>query len=500
MQGYDFHIHGKPYSQDIWKNDAYSDYLNSMYSNAYLNAIPDESYMIIEIHNKMVHYTYMRSKGILDNAEREGSFFAVTVSFKEHYCSVNALYNLLDQIYHKIAKPSFFVQSKIGGCLKYKVQQLEDANVAEQMLMAFDKNVMLLNVRDINYQFDTLHSKETKIVSLKDVDSPEFVDMLLRNRIVVSPMLNSAVKRCSAIESELVAIKTQKQVLLSTNESLQSEIFALTEENKSLSTQLHASASSTEKKYKSRLDQLEGELTQVTNERDSLKQKIQEATSSIELIDQPFQKLTRLLAGRFPENRSQKRNDYLGVEHEVNTESQKPVWRDWVNSILLGLVLVCCCVILAIVLKASSNDNIFEQNSKVVDTEENTYSDTTMRQDVNQDEFSIESGKFSRETDEFSGETEESVSSYDSWSECKLNIKGGSDNLEINKDYSLSVTKNGKPANVPAGRWSVYINEGEVINKDSKFKITDPSSHGKNVMIGYYVDGQLVKQRVCKIL
>lgn len=105
MQGYDFHIHGKPYSQDIWKNDAYSDYLNGMYSNAYLNALTDESYMIIEIHNKIVHYTYMRSKGIRDNAEREGSFFAITVSLKGQYCSVAALYNLLDQIYIKIAKP-----------------------------------------------------------------------------------------------------------------------------------------------------------------------------------------------------------------------------------------------------------------------------------------------------------------------------------------------------------------------------------------------------------
>lgn len=75
MLEYDFHIHGKPYSQDIWKNDTYSDYLNGMYSNVYLNASSDESYLIIEILNNTVHYTYMRSKGIRDSQGRDGSFF-----------------------------------------------------------------------------------------------------------------------------------------------------------------------------------------------------------------------------------------------------------------------------------------------------------------------------------------------------------------------------------------------------------------------------------------
>ena len=485
MQGYDFHIHGKPYSQDIWKSDAYSDYLSGMYSNAYLNASADESYMIIEIHNRTVHYTYMRSKGIRDNAEREGSFFAITVSFKGQYCSVIALYNLLDQIYNKIAKPSLFVQSKSVGCLKYRVLQLEDANVADQMLMAFDKNVMYLNLKDINDPIDTFRSSETKIVSIRDVDSPEFVDMLFRNRIIVSPKLNSAVKRCGAIEAELAAIKTQKQSLLSSNDQLQTEIATLSQENKSLTNQLHTSASTTEKKYKSKIDQLQNDLINVTSERDLLKQKIQDATSSIELIDQPFQKLTRLLAGRFPENRSRSRNDYMEEKQDVNKKSQNTVWRDWLNSILIGLVLICCCVILAVLLKPSAVDGASENNPKLDVEEVGAYSETTTLQNYDQEEST--------------GDSEESAPSYDSWEECILNIRGGGDNLELNKNYTLSVTKKGNPANIPNGHWSVYINEGEEINKDNSFIITDSSSRGKNVMIRYIVNGQPVKQRICKI-
>lgn len=483
MQEYDFHIHGKPYSHDIWKNDhgPYDDYLNRMYSNAYLNASTDESYMIIEIHNKTVHYTYMRSKGIRDNAERESSFFAITVSLKEQYCSVIVLYNLLDQIYEKLAKPSLFVQSEIPECLKYKVLRLEDANVADQMLAAFDNNVACLNLRAINNPIDTLRSNETRIVSLRDVDSPEFLEILLRSRIVVSPVLSSAIKRCTAIESELATVKTQRQALSSLSEQRLSEIETLTKENNLLSNQLHASASSTEKKYKSEIDKLQKKLINITAERDTLKQKIQDATSSIELIDQPFQKLTRLLAGRFPENRSQGRNNHLEDKQKTNTKAQNPVWSNWLNSILLGIVLVICWVILAIVLTISTPSNTTDVNAN------------------NEKDGEVELHE------------EETVPDHnflvDFYEKSRIDIKGGGDTLDTNKDYTLSVKKDNVDVLNPYGYWSVHIctkngneykNEGEKINNEDSFKITDQSK-GKYLSIDYIVDGKIVKSRVCEI-
>lgn len=482
MQAYDFHIHGKPYSQDIWKNDTYYDYLKSIYSNAYLNASTDESYMIIEILNNTVHYTYMRSKNIRDNVEREGSFFAITVSFKSQYCSVAILYDLLDQIYNKIAKPSFFASSKSPGCLKYKVLQLEDGNVADQMRIAFDKYVMHLNLKNLANLNNTIHSNGTKIVSLKDVDSPEFLDMLMRNRIVVSSELDSAIKRCEIIETDLITVRSQKETLASTNEQLQAKIIDLSKKNETLSDQLNASTSSAEKKYKNKLDLLENDLTNITRERDSLKQKIDKAKSSIELIDKPFQTLTRLLAGRFPENSSSRRYDSMEEEPESSGKNQKSVWSTRLNSILLGLILACCCTILFVVLKA-------EVGNSITPAEENIVVE------------SVEKDAVQLEPDEkVIAEIDPADSSYDSWEYCILNIKGGGDNLELNKEYTLSVTKkNGKPANIPQGSWSVYINKDEPINKNNSFIITDPVYHGKNIMIEYIVNDKPVKQRVCKI-
>lgn len=492
MQEYNFHIHGKPYSQDVWKNDEYRDYLSSMYSNAYINASSDESYMIIEIYNKTVHYTYMRSKGIRDNAEREGSFFAITVSFKGRCCSVAALYNLLDQIYNKIAKPSFFVNSEIAGCLKYKVLQLEDANSAVQMQLAFDKNVIHLNIKDLSNLPDTIRSNETKIVSLKDVDSPAFEEMLLRNRIVVSPILDSAIKRCSTIESELTKINIQKQYLLSSNEQLQSDIATLTSENNSLSNQINASTSSIEKKYKSKLEQLQNDLASITNERDTLKQKILEATSTIELIDQPFQKLTRLLAGRFSENRSQRSNDHWEEKQEIDTKSKNPVWRDWLNSILLGIILVCCCFILFFVLKGQNGVDD-QQNFKVNTTEITNNSD---------EGYNVLSSLSTEEYDVEEDASYESKVEYDDWSKCFPNIADGGKQLKLNKLYKLYVAINGTNdmAFVPDGLWNVFIDQGQMLNNDDSFILTDASAIGKKVTIQYVVNNNIVLSRVCEII
>lgn len=488
MQEFYFHIHGKPYSQEVWKKDAYYDYFNSIYSNAYLNASTDESFMIIEILDKMVHYTYMRSKNIRDNAEREGSFFAITVSFKSQYCSVFALYNLLDQIYNKIAKNSFFIQSEFAGCLKYKVLQLEDANVAEQMHMAFEKNTMYLNLRNLSTPTDTIRSTETKVVSLMDVDSPEFVDTIMTNRVVVSPKLESAIIRCGKIESDLNTIRAQKKALSSSNEQLKSEIAILSKENESLSDQLHSSASSTEKKYKTKLEQLQNDLTNIAEERDSLKQKIQEAISSIELIDQPFQKLTRLLAGRFPESRSQKRNDYLEEEHEANTRSQKPIWRDWLNSILLGLILVCCVVILALALKSNTSK---PESSKDINA-------TIMTKIADNDQKIKEETSYPEET-----ETEGTKVEYSDWNDCTINVIGSSNGIVKKKmKYTVKVClKDWNKANVPTGIWLIDLGDNNPINSDGadSFVVPDKLETGTNLLIKYMYNNVPVVTRTVKV-
>lgn len=489
MSTFDIYVHGTPRGHQIWGSEHSHDYISTFYNHD--SQASEKVVLQIDVCGGDSFYTYIRHQNVYDVEGRPQAFFALTVGFRKTYCTnVYRLYQLFDAVYNQICIGSILKQS--GNGESYLVSDLTAARsganaTVDKIQAAFTQKIAELIVPTLQplSSGDTFN-KPKKVVSLLEVDSPLFFDYSKKYSLIVSPSMQPSAYAYDAVSSELKQVSAQKKALSLSNDQLQSDLAALTQENKSLSNQLHASASSTEKKYKLRLEQLQNDLASITNERDSLRQKIQEATDSVELIDQPFQKLTRLLAGRFPENRSQRRNDDWEEKQEVNKKSQDPVWRDWLNSILLGLVLVCCCVILAIVLKFSAVDNSPETNPKPDETEVETYSQTSSTEVIDHKEFT--------------GETEEEGPFYDSWAECFLDIEGGGDNLEINKDYTLSVTKNRQPAHVPDGHWSVYINAGEEINEGNSFKITDPSSHGKNVMIEYIVNGQSAKHRVCKIL
>ncbi len=493
MLEYDFHIHGKPYSQDIWKNDTYSDYLNGMYSNVYLNASSDESYLIIEILNNTVHYTYMRSKGIRDSQGRDGSFFAMTVSLKGQYCSAAILYNLLDQIYNKIAKPSFFNQS--DGYLQYKVLQLADANILDQIRSAFDKNVMHLGFKKLDNPIDTIRSIETKTISLMDVDSPEFINELSKSRIIVSCELDSAVKRCQKIESELATTNAQKKALSTSNEELKSQVSSLSQEIKSLSTKLQESVSSSEKKYNEKLTQLQKDIELISKERDSLKKKIDEATNSIELIDQPFQKLTRLLAGRFPENNKKLVEENIGTSQTSPSKDSYKIWTPGLNGILLGIIIVLCIAILYFVALKTNNNNV-----KTINNQPQENIDTTF---VNNDYPKEEEIEFySEEPDTFQHEV-----IYDKLTDCYLDISGNLHSVNNERfvipgeKYTLSVRKrvggNSSLAEVEDGSWSVIIAE-DPINEGNVFTVpTDAST--KNLLIKYETNSGEIKTRSIKV-
>ena len=357
------------------------------------------------------------------------------------------------------------------------------------MLMAFEKNKVYLNLKSLGITIDTLRSNETKIVSLKDVDSPEFTDMLLRNRIVISPELESAVKRCGLIESELVKTNNHKLALQTSNEQLQSEISNLLQENKSLSNQLQTSTSSSEKKYKGKMDKLQAELDQLTIERDSLKRKIDEASSSIDLIEQPFQKLTRLLAGRFPENHSSKYEERTEETRKVPSQNQHPVWRDWLNSILLALVLVCCCVILVFVLKNKQiEDETPDTNTSftttIVDEETPAIQETAIHVDESVDE--------------------DAQDLYSDWNECTINVIGSTGGVvKKNTKYTVKVClkKDWSTANVPKGTWLIDLGDNNPINSEgiNSFVVPNDLASGTNMLVKYVYNNVPVVTRTVKV-
>ena len=497
MPEYSFHIHGKPFSQDIWKNDEYHDYLSGMYSNTYLNASSDESFLIIEILNNTVHYTYMRSKGVRDSKEREGSFFAMTVSLTGKYCSVIALYNLLDQIFIKIAKPSFFNQDGVN--LLYKVIQLEDARIAsasavDQIKAAFDKNVLYLDLKNLDNSKDTVRSTETKVFSLMDVDSPEFISELKNYRIVVSNMVDSAIKRCGKVEADYAAVVNKNSNLTTQNSQLNSQILSLKKENELLSGQLHSSTSSAEKKYKDTIKQLRSEIEIISSERDSLRKKIDEATSSIELIDKPVQKLTRLLAGRFPESDKKHIEADLESSQKSYPENSKGTRLTGLNSILLGIIIALCLVIIYFVaLKPNivdhtpKGDDIIESADSVGTT---YYSEADYGTGYSETPSAVET------------ESGETAIKYDDWESCLINIVGGGDQIKNGKTYTLKVQKKDySAATVPQGYWSVWINSpNEPINNDNSFVLPEGTALDTNVRVEYIVDSKAVLSRTSKVI
>lgn len=220
---------------------------------------------------------------------------------------------------------------------------------------------------------------------------------------------------CSAERNELAA---QRKALSEANSRLQSEVAALKDENKSIAHQLRTLISASEKKRDSSVEKLQNELSQAIKERDVLREKVEGAKSSVELIDKPFQQLVRLLAGRFPEARSERSEENIGAVPAAVKASCGPLWRDWLNSALLGLVLAISFIILLVVLKNPDKPQ--------------TKSDLAAAKEV---------------VAQKAGETEEDAAvelladHYDSWEDCFVDIRGGGEQLDLKKEYRLSVRK-----------------------------------------------------------
>ena len=416
MNTFDIYVHGTPRGHQIWGSEHKHDYISTFYNHD--TPASEKVILQIDVCGGDSFYTYMRHQNVYDVEGRPQAFFALTVGFRRAYCTnVYRLYQLLDAVYNQICVGSILKQS--GNGESYIVADLTTARsgvnaTVDKIQAAFTQKIAELIVPTLQpLSFGDTFNRAKKTVSLQEVDSPLFFDYVKRYSVIVSPNMQPSAVAYDEVSNELKQVAAQKKALLSSNEHLQSEISSLTQENKTLSSQLHASASSADKKYKAKIEQLQNDLNSVTAERDSFKKKILEATNSIEQIDQPFQKLTRLLAGRFPEGRSQKHHDHLEDKQEINSKSQTSAWTDWANIILLGLVLICCCIILAVVLRTSPEDpDNVQQNSQ---TEEVAYTTVTNAYEYNDQ---VEDNKSS-----IAGNEEEM--SYDSWDECILNIRGG---------------------------------------------------------------------------
>lgn len=354
MNTYDIYVHGTPRGHQVMGSDYNRSYIDTFYnhdSQAYEKAV-----LQIDVCGGDSFYTYIRRQDVCDFEGRPNAFFALTVGIRKAFCTnVYRLYQLFEAVYSQICVGSILKQS--GNGEQYSVADLNAARsganaTVERIMAAFTQKINeLINPTLQPLLSDDTFNRAKKKVCLLEVDSPLFFDYFKRYSIVVSPDMQPYASAYEIVANELRQLYAQKKDLDYSYGQLQSKVSLLSQENKSLSDQLHESTSSAEKKYKTRLTQLQNDLNNVTKERDSLKRKIEEVADSIGLIDRPFQKLTSLMTGSFSENRPQGRNVNPKGKHTVNQTNQKSTWRDWINSILLGIVLLACICILYVVLK-----------------------------------------------------------------------------------------------------------------------------------------------------
>lgn len=341
MEQFDLYVHGVPVGHEICGCDRELDYIKGFYNHDV--KVEVSSMLQIDVMNGSSFYTYLRKKNVRNAEGRPGSYFGLTVSFADRYCTnVQMLYEILDAIYRQVCVNSL-IKAETGGD-RFLVKQISTASYKNHFAVDFIKAVFKNNVE--NLQFGNLKgfsssSSEAKF-SLSEVDSPLFRETLKSKRILVSPeygtasvAYNNLLKEVEPIRNENVQLKTANTQLTESKNGLSKEVERLEKEL----ADLNVSAS---KKYKKQLDDLQAQLEKCRQEKDNLDAKIKEATSAVDLIDEPFKKLTRLLAGRFQEKDENDGKKTPKGRPASRSKHPKKIWFAMGNLILLLVVAVLC--------------------------------------------------------------------------------------------------------------------------------------------------------------
>lgn len=493
MDTFELYIHGTPNGHKICGPDEDSAYIKSFY----LRDKEEKTYgsaMQIDIYEGDSYYTYIH-QDITDIEGRPGAFFAMTLCFKRAYCTdVATLYELFQKVYDEVCVGRFVARQ--GGGEKFLVRDFKSSmfdkkrTTVAAISQAFKNKIPELfksELMPIGDVADTF-KKAKRAYSLSEVDSPLFVDSFKKQSIIVSPEIEPAALTCQTIAGQLKHWTARAKALEADKSRLETENEGLTNENKKMSGQLGTLSREYEKKYSSEIDKLNEDLARATRERDSLKAKIEEAKSSIDLIDKPMQKLIRLLAARFPDSNGKDDESTPESSRKPHKKNTEKIRKPWLNSLLLVLIFICCLAILYILISPK-----FGSNPPAEQPAPPAYNN--LNGDAGSDkvtEVAIDSGRHA------TAEATEETPQYDDWKDCYIDIAGFRDKLDKKRTYTLSIMKKRDQqtkANVPQGVWFVSIDSVGTINNENKFTVPDSIASGTKVYIKYTVDGVDVETR-----
>lgn len=362
MEQFDLYVHGVPVGHEICGCNEELDYIKGFYNHD--EEVEVSTLLQIDIVNGKSFYTYLRKKNVRNAEGRPGSYFGLTVSFSGRYCTnVQMLYEILDAIYKQICIDCLIKPE--NGVDRFLVKQISTASYKNQNAVDYIKRVFKNNIE--NLHFDNLNgfsnSKAEEKFSLKEVDSPLFHETLQQKRILVSPEYKTAGVAYNSLLKRQGPIQNENERLKTTNIQQKEKIDNLSREVERLEKELSNATESTSQEYKKQLENLQKQLKNCEEERDKLDAKIREATSAVDLIDEPFKKLARLLASRF-QDKDEKIGKKSSEKHSAcRTQHKETKWSSMGNIILLLVVAALCGYCCYAVSQLSKSVNLIQNRA-----------------------------------------------------------------------------------------------------------------------------------------
>lgn len=469
-------VHGVPVGHEMYGCDTIgeTDYLKQFYDLKLESTFA----LVIDIVDGTSYYTYVRKNNFSNCEGRPNSYFGITISFGSNTCNnVYMLYKILDSIYKQVIVGSGIVNESNTGA-SFAVRQLEGTTIKNNDIIVVLKNIVKKNIdQHIGESFSPIEKPITtkgKVqFNLEEVDSPAFREYVLSKQVYVSSEFKSSTKALIEMEQKLHPLENEKDRLSRENVSFKEKIAQQEIEIDRL-TKEHANAEGKAiKRYQDTINDLESQLETVKADNLDYQRIIDEARENIDLIDVPSQKLMRLLATRFREDNNKGNNKHNKVHKETRSSNKRIAWHQICNALLL------CTILIVSIITLYRSYNVITENPKA---EISTIDKAATGQEPN--------AFVDDTTDVASSNTAVAVQSptttpYDKVSKCRINIIGGSDELDKNKSYRLNLKKtDGTNANVPQGYW--LIEPANLLNiNNNSFSIPDEVQSGTNIQITY---------------
>lgn len=481
------YIHGVPIGHEMCGCETKEErkYLEQFYD---LKSTAD-TLLVIDILEGISYYTYLKKGNFTNQEGRSNSYFGITVSFGNQTCdNVYVLYDIIEQVYTKVVLKTLVKESNNGA--SFIVRQIETAKIQNLSAIDFITQIVEKNIINlIGEAFTPINgniSTSGRIsFNLAEVDSPLFHNAVNTKRVIVSANFPSSSNALVVLNQKIAPIENENSQLKGENELLHKNEKVLKKEINDLRLQLKQAEETSSQKHRDQLSKVQQELDKVTEERNNLKDKMDKAVEAIDLIQEPSEKLIRLLASRFRKEGSLD-NKYSAKENHPNRKKDKYLaWFPVCNTILLLFACICSIVI------------IYSLRHNIVNTNKDSVMENEIVQQVGvkdtSDVATIDSSTYKNAPNP---ETE-----YDDLSKCKIDIENFSENKGLIKgtNYMLSIMYSTKIrgrkitrlANLPSGEYEVN-GPASVVN--NQLTLLPEAKTGDLVLLSYKVNGKTIRR------